>query len=54
MLTAKGGQEITLVHYIMRMLTTQVGTQTKQKHLMLSLPLSSALMLGPGTPRTLS
>lgn len=44
MLTAKGGSEITLVHYLMRSVTSRIGMQTKWIHVMLSFT-----TLGPGT-----
>lgn len=52
-LTGKGGSNIVLVHCLMRLVTSQIEAYKKQRHLMPSLPLSLALMMGPGTPRAL-
>jgi len=53
MLTAKEGSKVTLIHYLMRLVTSQIGTITKQRCLMHFFPLSSTLMVGPRTPGAL-
>lgn len=40
----------TLVHYLIRLLTSQIEMKIKQRHLMPSLPLSLTAMMGPGMP----
>jgi len=46
MLTAKGGPRITLVHYLIWIVASQIEMQVKQRHLMTSSPLT--LMMGSG------
>lgn len=50
MLTMKQRPERTLVHYLIRTVTLQTGTQAKQRPLMAALPLSSPPVMDSGTP----
>lgn len=44
---------MTLVHNLMRLVTSHVQSQAKQRHLMALLPLFSTLMMGPVSPGAL-
>ena len=52
MLAAKGGLKMIFLRYFMRLVTSQIGTKIKQRHLMRSspLPLTQVMALGPLEP----